>query len=85
MAVRALFERVEAEKQNLIDEGQTITRAVERDLWERYAPEVVRQIQENRRSEVITQVREILSKPEEINMQEAQEKTVGRFNVKVID
>jgi len=85
VAVRALFERVEAEKQNLMDEGQTITRAVERDLWERYAPEVVRQIQENRRSEVITQVREILSKPEEINMQEAQEKTVGRFNVKVID
>ena len=85
VAVRALFERVEAEKQNLIDEGQTITRAVERDLWERYAPEVVRQIQENRHSEVITQVREILSKPEEINMQEAQEKTVGRFNVKVID
>ena len=85
VAVRALVERVEAEKQNLIDEGQTITRAVERDLWERYAPEVVRQIQENRHSEVITQVREILSKPEEINMQEAQEKTVGRFNVKVID
>ncbi|MFZ9079771.1 MAG: hypothetical protein ACO23H_14635 [Alphaproteobacteria bacterium] len=85
VAVRALFERVEAEKQNLMDEGQTITRAVERDLWERYAPEVVRQIQENRRSEVITQVREILSKPEEINMQEAQEKTVGRFSVKVVD
>lgn len=85
VAVRALFERVEAEKQNLRDEGQTITRAVERDLWERYAPEVVRQIQENRRGEVITQVREKLSKPEEINMQEAQEKTVGRFNVKVID
>lgn len=85
VAVRAVFERVEAEKQNLMDEGQTITRAVERDLWERYAPEVVRQIQENRRSEVITQVREILSKPEEINMQEAQEKTVGRFSVKVVD
>jgi hypothetical protein len=85
VAVRALFERVEAEKQNLRDEGQTITRNIERDLWERYAPEVVRQIQENRRGEVITQVREKLSKPEEINMQEAQEKTVGRFNVKVID
>ncbi|MFZ8878321.1 MAG: hypothetical protein ACO2YL_01585 [Paracoccaceae bacterium] len=85
VALRALFERVEAEKQNLMDEGQTITRAVERDLWERYAPEVVRQIQEDRRSEVLTQVREKLSKPEEINMQEAQQKTIGRFNVEAFD
>jgi len=85
VAVRLLFERVELEKQSLEEQGQTITRQIERDLWTKYAPQVVNEVQNTRRSEVMTQVREVLSKPEEINREESQDKTVGRFTVKVVE
>jgi len=85
VAVRLLFERVELEKQSLEEQGQTITRQIERNLWTKYAPKVVLEVQNTRRSEVMTQVREVLSKPEEINREESQDKTVGRFTVKVVE
>jgi len=85
VAVRLLFERVELEKQSLEEQGQTITRQIERDLWTKYAPQVVNEVQNTRRSEVMTQVREVLSRPEEINREESQDKTVGRFTVKVVE
>lgn len=85
VAVRLLFERVELEKQSLEEQGQTITRQIERNLWTKYASEVVNEVQNTRRSEVMTQVREVLSKPEEINREESQDKTVGRFTVKVVE
>jgi len=85
VAVRLLFERVELEKQSLEEQGQTITRTIERNLWTKYASEVVNEVQNTRRSEVMTQVREVLSKPEELNREESQDKTVGRFQVKVVE
>ena len=85
VAVRLLFERVELEKQSLEEQGQTITRTIERDLWIKYAPEVVNEVQNTRRSEVMTQVRDVLSKPEEVNREKSQDKTVGRFSVKVVE
>lgn len=85
VAVRLLFERVELEKQSLEEQGQTITRTIERNLWTKYASEVVNEVQNTRRSEVMTQVREVLSKPEELNREESQDKTVGRFSVKVVE
>jgi len=85
VAVRLLFERVELEKQSIEEQGQTITRTIERNLWTKYASEVVNEVQNTRRSEVMTQVREVLSKPEELNREESQDKTVGRFQVKVVE
>ena len=46
---------------------------------------MVNEVQNTRRSEVMTQVRDVLSKPEEVNREKSQDKTVGRFSVKVVE
>ena len=61
VAIRALFDAVYSRKQEIEDEGRTVTRKEEIKLWSDLAPSVVADIREKRRAKSIERVNNILA------------------------
>jgi len=63
VARRDLLDVVRLRKQEIEDEGRTVSRREEINLWSELAPSVVSGIQEKRRGESIERVNRILAIP----------------------
>ena len=63
VARRDLIDAVRLRKQELEEEGNSVTRRMEIGLWAELAPSVISKIQEKRRGESIQRVNSILAIP----------------------
>ena len=87
VARRDLLDAVRLRKQEIEDEGRTVSRREEINLWSELAPSVVSGIQEKRRARSIERVNAVLNpslEPSKIP-QQPQTRQVGRFTIKVVE
>ena len=87
VARRDLLDAVRLRKQEIEDEGRTVSRREEINLWSELATSVVSGIQEKRRARSIERVNAVLNpslEPSKIP-QQPQTRQVGRFTIKVVE